>query len=340
MTARSLRFTGPRTVEVRERPVPSPAADELLVATTVSAISPGTELLVYRGEAPTELPADEEIDALDGDLEFPLSYGYAAAGRVVEVGAAVDGAWRGRRVFSFNPHESHFVASPDDVVPVPDGVSDAEAALLPNVETAVNFALDGRPRMGEHVAVLGQGVVGLLTAAVLSEFPLASLRTADCYGRRRELSLAFGAEESVDPGRDDAVDCLRAGDPAGADLTVELSGNPDALDQAIAATGFDGRVLVGSWYGTKRANLDLGGRFHRSRIDLVSSQVSTLDPELRGRWTTERRIETAWERLHDVDAERLITHRVPIGDAADAYRLLDERPQDAVQVLLTYPCTR
>lgn len=340
MTARSLRFTAPETVDVRTGPVPSPDADELLVTTTVSAISPGTELLVYRGEAPTDLPADETIDALDGDLDFPLSYGYAAVGRVIETGAAVDDGWQDRRVFAFNPHESHFVASPANVVPVPDGVSDAEAALLPSVETAVNLALDGRPRVGEHVTVFGQGVIGLLTTAVLAEFPLASLRTADCYGARRELSRAFGADESVDPADDDTVDSLRAGEPAGADLTVELSGDPDALNQAIAATGFDGRVLVGSWYGTKRADLDLGRRFHRSRIELVSSQVSTLDPELRGRWSTDRRIGTAWDHLRRIDAERLVTDRVPIADAPEAYRLLDDEPESAVQVLLTYPCTR
>lgn len=336
MTGRTVRFTAPRSVEVRERTVPSPDEDQVLVETTVSAISPGTELLIYRGDAPTDMDADEEIDALTGDLGFPLSYGYAAVGRVVEVGGAVDPEWRGTRVFGFNPHESHFVADPDDLVAIPDDRCDAAAALLPNVESAVNFALDGRPRVGEHVAVFGQGVVGLLTTAVLSTFPLASLRTADCYESRREASRALGADESVDPSREDAAERLRAGDPAGTDLTVELSGDPDALDRAIDVTGFDGRVLVGSWYGSKRADLDLGGRFHRSRIELVSSQVSTLDPELRGRWSTERRIETAWDRLAEIDVDRLVTHRIPVEEAERAYRLLDERPDEAVQVLLTY----
>ncbi|NHN48473.1 zinc-binding alcohol dehydrogenase [Halostella sp. JP-L12] len=339
MTGRSLRFTASRSVEVRERPVPDPDDDEVLVETTASAISPGTELLIYRGEAPTEMEADETIDALAGDLSFPLSYGYAAVGRVAEVGREVDEAWRDRRVFAFNPHESHFVAGPDDLIPVPEERSDAEAAMLPNVETAVNFALDARPRVGERVAVFGQGVVGLLTTAVLASFPLASLRTADCYETRRATSEALGADESVDPARDDVVERLRGDDGEGADgadLSVELSGDPAALDRAIDVTGFDGRVVVGSWYGTKRADLDLGGRFHRSRIELMSSQVSTVDPELRGRWTSERRIETAWDRLDRIDVDRLITHRVPIEDASEAYRLLDERPDEAIGVLLTY----
>jgi 2-desacetyl-2-hydroxyethyl bacteriochlorophyllide A dehydrogenase len=339
MTGRSLRFTGQRSVEVRKRSIPEPDDGEVLVETTVSAISPGTELLVYRGKAPTGMEADETIDALAGDLSFPLSYGYAAVGRVVETGSDVRGEWRDRRVFGFNPHESHFVADPDDLVPVPDDRSDAEAAMLPNAETAVNLALDARPRVGERVAVFGQGLVGLLTTAVLADFPLSSLRTTDCYETRRAMSTALGADESVAPVSGDAVARLRGdeGDGAdGVDLAVELSGDPAALDRAIDVTGFDGRVVVGSWYGTKRADLDLGGGFHRSRIELVSSQVSTLDPDLRGRWTSERRIETAWDRLDRIDVEPLITHRVPLEDADEAYRLLDEAPNEAIGVLLTY----
>ena len=339
MDARSLYFTEPRTVEVREREVPDPGDGEVLVRAERSVVSPGTEMLVYRGEAPAELAADEELDALSGTFEFPFRYGYAVVGRVAATGPGVDPSWRDRRVFGFNPHESHFVADPSNLVPVPGDRTDAEAALLPNAETAVNFALDARPRVGERVAVFGQGLVGLLTTAVLADFPLASLRTTDCYETRRAMSTALGADESVAPARDDAVERLRGDGEHGADgvdLAVELSGDPAALDRAIDATGFDGRVVVGSWYGTKRADLDLGGRFHRSRIELVSSQVSTVDPELRGRWTSERRIETAWDRIARTDVDPLITHRMPIEDAAEAYRLLDETPGEAIGVLLTY----
>ena len=96
-------------------------------------------------------------------------------------------------------------------------------------------------------------------------------------------------------------------------------------------------VIVGSWYGDKPATLDLGSTFHRDRISIESSQVSTLAPETRGRWDKRRRAETAVERLRDIDAADLVTHRVPFTDAPEAYRLLDERDDDVLQVLLTYP---
>jgi hypothetical protein len=68
------------------------------------------------------------------------------------------------------------------------------------------------------------------------------------------------------------------------DLTFELTGSPSALNDAIEHTAFSGRIVIGSWYGQKRAEIDLGGAFHRSRIKLIASQVSTISPELSGRW--------------------------------------------------------
>ncbi|WP_396612884.1 zinc-binding dehydrogenase [Haloferax sp. S1W] len=329
MHGRAVYFVGPKQVEVRDRDVPDPGHDEVRVRTRRSAISSGTERLVYRGEAPTDLPADESIAALDGDLSFPLQYGYAAVGTVEAVGDNVDASLLGDRVFSFHPHESHFLSHPSELRPIPDDVSDDRAALLPTMETALNFVMDGRPLVGEHVVVFGQGVVGLVTTWLLAKFPLGSLTVVDCVPERRQLALEFGADTAVSP------DTL-AHPADGADLTFELSGNPDALDDALDVTRYDGRVIVGSWYGTKRASLDLGGRFHRSRINVESSQVSTIDPALSGRWDTERRFSLAWDHLEGVPIEALVTHRLDVGDAALAYELLEDEPDDAVQILFTY----
>lgn len=337
MTARAPSFVGPREVRVVEEPIPDPGPDEALVATRCSGISAGTELLVYRGEAPTDLPADESIDALDGTFEYPLRYGYAAAGTVVDVGADVSEGWLDRTVFAFHPHASHFCARPQDLHPLPDDCSPEAATLLPGVETAITLAMDARPIVGERAVVFGQGVVGLLATEVLASCPLDALYTVERHETRRTRSREFGADASFAPDAlADLADALDETNAAGADLTLELSGDPSALDDAIAIAGYDGRVIVGSWYGDRRAELDLGGRFHRDRIDLRSSQVSTIDPSLRGRWSTERRLALAWDRLAGIDAERLLTHRIPVEDAPDAYRLLDREPGEALGVVLTY----
>lgn len=326
MTRRSLYFVGPGDVDLREEPIPDPDDNELRVRTELSAISPGTELLVYNGAVDSEMAADPNFSALSGSLSYPLKYGYAAVGHVERVGEAVDDSWLDRRVFAFNPHESHFCATVDELHPIPESVPTELATLLPTAETAVTLVQDGAPRLGERVVVFGQGLVGLVTTAILSEFPLAELITVDLSADRRARSEQLGATASVHP--DDLGDVLElpgeastAVDHPGADLTFELSGNPAALDAAVSATGYDGRIIVGSWYGTKPTELDLGGRFHRSRITLSSSQVSTIDPELRGRWDRSRRMDLAWQQLSESLAD-LLTDRYPIESAAEVYETL------------------
>lgn len=330
MTGRALYFSAPRTVSVRDLAVPEPGPDEVRVRTERSAISPGTELLVYRDEVSPDLVADETIDALDGTMSYPVKYGYASVGTVTAVGGAVDDDWLDRRVFSFHPHESHYVASPDDLVPTT--LPAEAAAFVANMEAAVNFVMDARPRIGERAVVFGQGPVGLLTTALLSSFPLADLVTVDRFERRRDLSRRFGADATLVPDADVAA----ALPDDGADVTFELSGDPAALDDAIGAAGYAGRVIVGSWYGTKDVSLDLGGEYHRSHVRVRSSQVSRIDPDHAGRWDKDRRMALVTRLLERVDVSDLVTHRFPIDRADEAYRLLDERKADVVQVLLTY----
>jgi 2-desacetyl-2-hydroxyethyl bacteriochlorophyllide A dehydrogenase len=336
MERQALYFSGPGQVRVEAETVDLQAG-QLLVATELSAISPGTEMLVYRGLWPQNLAVDETIGSLAGEFGYPMKYGYAALGTVV-AGAP---AWLDRRVFSFHPHESLFQASPEELIPVPEDISFEDAAFLPNMETALNFCLDGAPQCGEQVVVFGQGVVGLLTTSLLSQFPLAALVSVDPLPLRRRMSLELGAFASLDPDGPDGLSLvkvhLQAGrDYAAADLAYELSGRPAVLNAAIECTGFNGRVVIGSWYGQKKAELDLGGKFHRSRIRLIASQVSSLAPELSGRWTKERRFAWAWEMIRRVRPARLITQRIPFRDAPQAYRILDETPGEAIQIVLDY----
>ncbi len=335
----ALYFAAPHRVEVHEEHLPAPGAGQMLVQALISAISSGTEMLIYRGEAPTDLPVDATIAALGGSLRFPLKYGYSLVGRVVETGPGVDAAWMGRLVFAFHPHETAFLAGPDELIPIPEGVQAEDAVFMPNMETAITLVHDGQPMLGEQVLVMGQGIVGLLTTTLLVRFPLGRLVTVDRYPRRREMSLASGAAASFAPQEEGQIAALLADqrDYPAADLSYELSGSPAALDQAIRLTGFSGRVVIGSWYGTRHAPLDLGGRFHRSRIRLISSQVSSIDPALSGRWSKERLYRQAWEQIRRVEPARFITHRIPFDRAPEAYTLLDEDPGAAIQVVLVHP---
>jgi len=335
MKRRSVYFAAPREAAVVMEETPAPAPGEVLVETLVSAISPGTEMLFYRGQLPAGVSVDTSIAALSGGLRYPLKYGYACVGRITELGDGVPDEWRGRLVFAFHPHESHFCAPVAALLPLPPGMDAERAALLPNAETAVNLVMDGAPLVGERVVVFGLGIVGLLTTALLAQFPLAALYTVDPLAPRRELSLALGATQAFDATETESLAAPLA-ESRGADLIFELSGQPAALEQAVLAAGFGGRIVVGSWYGNKRANLDLGEHFHRNRIHIVSSQVSSMAPSLTGRWTKERRMASAWRFLAGLPLDKLITHRFPVAEAAKAYQLIDQTPGETVQVLLSY----
>jgi threonine dehydrogenase-like Zn-dependent dehydrogenase len=279
-------------------------------------------------------------------LSYPLAYGYACVGRIRKVGREVGKFLENQLVFAFQPHTSSFIAQPSSLIPIPASLSPETACFLPSMETAVNLIQDGAPILGERVLILGQGIVGLLTASLLSEFPLESLVTVDQYELRRSAlhvtdNNALGVYKdqklhvksfSPDKLRHLASEQLKNG----ADLTFELSGSPAALNDAIELTTFSGRIIIGSWYGQKRGPIDLGGSFHRSRIKLIASQVSTISPELSSRWDKPRRFDVAWKALERIKPEKWITHRFALSEADKAYSLLDENPQETIQVIFDY----
>lgn len=339
-SAAQLWFTAPLQVEVREVVLPPPGPGQLRVRTRLSAVSAGTEMLVYRGQIPADMALDASLAALQGAAAFPLQYGYACVGEVQAVGEGVDATWLGRRVFSFAPHASQFLARVEDVIPIPDAVPCEAAVFLANMETAVNLLQDGNPALGERVVVIGQGIVGLLLDSLLARCPLHSLLAVEALPARRARALQLGVHAAFDPLDERVLQALRAqlheGAVAGADLIYEVSGAPEALNLALDLSGYCSRIVIGSWYGSKSAPLALGGAAHRNRLRISTSQVSTLAPELSGRWTKARRFALCWDMLARTQPAALITHRVPLRDAAALYQHLHESPADLLQAVLVH----
>jgi 2-desacetyl-2-hydroxyethyl bacteriochlorophyllide A dehydrogenase len=329
---RVLLFTAPRRIEIREEPLAPPPPGQALVVTEVSALSAGTELLAFRGDLPPDLPVDETLGAHGGaTFRYPFRYGYASIGTVAAIGDGVAPAWIGRRVFAFEPHASAFVAPVAELADVPEGLPSERAVLYPHMETAVNLILDGEPGYDAAVLVIGQGVIGLLVTALLARFPLSALAAVERTPARAEMARRMGARAIVGS----AGDWAGIAGERGADLVYELSGDPSALDLALAVAGHEARVVVGSWYGAKRAPIDLGGRFHRRRLRIVSSQVSHIGAELSARWDRARRREATWRALDAIDTTPLVSHRLPFADAPRAYALADAGDPTALQILLT-----
>lgn len=341
VVARQLWFTGPRQVAVRKQALSGPGPGELLVKTECSALSAGTELLVYRGQLPQEISLDANLAGLQQSSAYPLQYGYASVGRVEHAAPELEQQWLGRQVFAFVPHASHFVTTANSVIPVPDDIAPGDAVFLANMETAVNLVHDGGPMLGERVAVLGQGIVGLLLSGLLAQFPLDWLIAIDGIAMRRDHARRLGAHHVCDPASEIAIAALiqelSGGESCkGADLVYELSGVPAALNLAIALSGFSSRIVIGSWYGTKSSAINLGGTAHRNRLRIITSQVSTIDPMLSGRWDKTRRFETAWDKIRQLRPQRLISHRVGLSAAGDLFKQMDQSQDSILQAVFVH----
>ena len=331
MKARALYFVRPREVEIRGEPLRPCRSREVLVSSELSAISAGTELLFYRGELEEGVAVDISLPLLAEPLRYPLRYGYCSVGTVVDTGPDVPAELRGRRCFAFHPHQDRFIESVERLLPVPEGTSAEEACFLAHLETAVSLVMDGAPVLGESVAVVGQGVVGLLVAALLSRMGVLQLTVVDPVALRLECA------QRMCPGVRRATSASEGLAQGPFDLVFELSGRLSGLQAALSLLRFEGRLVVGSWYGDRASAIALGTSVHRNRNTVLFSQVSRIDSRHAARFDRARRLGVALEWLARVPVETLVTHRIPFEEAPAAFRLLDERPDACLQVLLTHP---
>ena len=301
----ALEWTAPGEPRIVAEEIGPPGPGEFLVEAEWGAVSAGSERVVASGRLPGELSLD---DSFGGGARFPLRYGYSLVGRVIAAGDDIDRErWLGRRVFAFEPHATHALVAAEAVKPVPDALDPRTATLYPNTETALTLLWDGAPRYGEAALVVGLGLVGVLTARLLcgvAGFVVA----VEPDERRRRWAVEVLPELRIAASVPEALELLRGYDGAaphrryrGFDLVYELSGRAPVLEEAIGAAAFGGRVVPGSWYGSDRSELALGGRFHRSRVTIVPSQVSTIPPELAARFDYERRSAIVWDLLRRFD---------------------------------------
>jgi 2-desacetyl-2-hydroxyethyl bacteriochlorophyllide A dehydrogenase len=326
--ARRVRFVAPYLVELAEVAVPSLGSGDVLVRADFSGISGGTEMLAYRGELDSGISKDEALGALTGTFEYPFTYGYSAVGTVEASRGEVG---EGEHVFAFHPHQTRFVVPAADVVPI--GACDPRAAtLFPLVETALQISLDSGIRYREVAAVVGLGPVGILTALLLTRGG-AVVVGSDPKPWRREAAQACGLEAVRPEELGDAVRAATGG--RGADFIVEATGNPDALGAVLGLLSTEGVAIVASWYGTKQVTLPLGAEFHRRRLEIRSSQVSTIGRRAAG-WDRQRRRGEAQALLAELPLSFLASHTFPFERAPEAYATLDRGDEGVVHVALAY----
>jgi 2-desacetyl-2-hydroxyethyl bacteriochlorophyllide A dehydrogenase len=345
-----VQITAPHHVEVIDQPTPQLRAGEVRVRTTYSGISAGTELTAYRGSNPylnRSWDPDLRVFTEDVDgLSYPVAgLGYSEVGQVVEVapdvaddpglppvGAHVWGIWGHRG-------EAVLPAGKLRGCTVPDGLDPLAATFARVGAVALNAVLTADIHLGETVAVFGQGVLGLL-ATRLVRLSGGTVVAVDAVPGRLEKALEYGADTVLDA-RDGSAGLhirkLTGG--RGADVAIEISGSYPALHEAIRSVAVGGRVVASGFYQGDGTGLRLGDEFHHNRVALICSQIGGVPAAVAGRWDQTRLNQTFLRLALDrrIDPAGLVSHIIPVHEAASAFRMLDRSPQEALQVVLTFP---
>jgi len=305
--------------ELRRETLPPLRDGDVLVRSLYSAISRGTESLVFRGEVPPSEYQRMRAPFQQGDFPAPVKYGYINVG-VVEAGCGAQAqALVGRRVFCLYPHQQAYVVPATAVVALPDAVPSARAVLAANLETAINAIWDASPTLGDRIAVVGSGVLGALVAWLCARIPGTEVELIDVDPSRAALATALGTGFALP---DDARE--------NCDLVIHASGAPAGLARALELAGDEATVLEMSWYGQRSVALALGEAFHARRLTLRSSQVGRLPPRQAPRWTYRRRMELALSLLVDSLPDVLISGESDFASLPDTLQRLSSAPAGAL----------
>ncbi len=319
--ARAFWIVEPGRGEIRSTSLSNPAIGEVRVRTLYTALSLGTERLVFQGKVPISQHKAMKAPFQDGDFPGPVKYGYCNVG-VVEDGPK---DLRSRIVFCLYPHQDTYVVAADAVVPLPDRLPPKRAVLAANMETAVNGLWDAGPLMGCRIAILGAGVVGCMMAVLASRIPGTDVQLLDINQKKaaiaNKLDVAFAAPDQH---------------LGNADIVVEATGSTGGLDTALGLAGFEANVVVMSWYGDATVPLSLGGDFHSRRLKITSSQVSAVAPSHRDRWSNRDRQELALDLLKDEIFDHLITDCSHFEDLPETLAALSSDPGNTLCHVIGY----
>jgi 2-desacetyl-2-hydroxyethyl bacteriochlorophyllide A dehydrogenase len=346
---RELVLTGPRTIRLAPYEDVPVAPDQVRAEAIVSGISHGTELALYRGGSPFDGKRfDNELRLFVAEEEaetYPMRLGYEWVGVVREAGAAIDGLDVGDLVHLALPHRETQTVTIEDAprapwTVLPRGIDPERAALLQSATIALQAVHDARVKLGDAVAVFGLGAFGLLAVQLARLSGAGWIAAVDPIAARRELAQGLGVDAVLDPSACDAGREIKvAAGRSGVDVAIELSGRYSALHHAIRSVRLAGTVVAAGFYtGSAGDDLLLGEEWHHNRLTLVGSMGGWGAPHREPGWDRRRLRATALDLLTSgkLEVDALTTHRIPFAHAADAYELIDGKPDETIRVMLTY----
>jgi 2-desacetyl-2-hydroxyethyl bacteriochlorophyllide A dehydrogenase len=332
----------PYQTEIREVELPPPAPNQILVATEVSAVSPGTELAVYTGTH--QWLRDPNLP----DWKFPFRSGYSAAGKVVAVGSEVRGWQPGDRVSYPGNHASAELLTLGHergrLWKLPAGLDAEKASLACIARYGMGASVRAGITLGRSAAVLGLGIIGQFTLRCLIAAGAHPVVGIDSVRMRREAARAAGADHVIDPGGDGGraeLDRFLGG--GGAEVVADATGVPDAVPAAMALACDGGQVVVvGSPRGQAK-EVNFYDDLHRRYLEVTGAHGNMLfEPahtRLAGAWDINKA--QAW-LLAALASGRLslaglVTHRIAPAALGGAYEGLLKKKEEYLGVVVRWP---
>ncbi len=294
----ALWYAAPGQVE--RRTVALPISGDVTLEALYSGVSRGTETLVLHGRVPDSEHLRMRCPLQEGDFPFPVKYGYALVGRIVDGPADL----KGENAFVLHPHQRTARVPLSFVRPLPKGLPPKRACLAANMETALNVTWDAQLAPGQKVLIIGGGVLGLLTAAVAAAVPNTKVTVVDVLATRAAAAQRMGAYFA-----------LPAAAPTDQDVVIHTSATEAGLLRALECAAFEAKVVEASWYGDRKVTLPLGAAFHAQRLQIISSQVGSVAPSHRGSVSHGERMARALALLQDEKFDTLITGEIAFEDA-------------------------
>lgn len=289
--ARALWYVAPNKAEIAPAQLNELAAGHCRIESLYSAISRGTESLVFSGSVPASEYDRMATPLMAGQFPFPVAYGYCNVGRVIDGPAP----WLQATVFCLGPHQTVFDAPVSMLAQLPDGLPVRRAVLAANMETALNAVWTGKPGPADSIAIVGGGVVGLLVAYLCSQLPGVHVKLIDPNQDRAKTCQALGIDYASGP--NNIANC---------DVVFHASGHPAGLEDALSIAGNEASVIELSWYGSRAVSVQLGGAFHSQQLRLQSCQVGHIEQTHQARWNYHRRLTAALELLADSRLDGLL----------------------------------
>ena len=336
MVRKTAKLTGKKTFTFFEEEIPELKDHEILIE-TISVGLCHSDIPAYFGTSCMGFHRNG-YEAMEKEISYPMGLGHEPVGKVIKTGKSVTRFREGDFVtgVAAGCFSTHIIASETDRwTVIPSMNKPTEACLGEPMMCVANIVQAAAPRLGDRVAVIGCGFMGLMCIAGLKADNLGSLTAIDFVDEKLELAKKYGATHTINPAKENLEDVMYdLTNGKGFDIVIEITGSLKGLASALSIVKIAGRgkICAPSMYTKQEVFTEemAYNMMYRSPIIHVTHPWYSEDYMT----TLEQGIEAY--KNGDFPTDELISHRIPFEQIDEAFRLLEKNPTDYIKGILTF----